>query len=216
MPVKLIKQRMPDTLANKVAKASLEIIADVLDEAGADGDFLVAATKRFHSKVFPKFKFVRYESAVLFCKVRPGGNDTAWEWLITAPSAAEGSRISDVLSGKPAANEEPFNPFPTLEPGEAEPAEPEPAVVTPSETFHAPTVGTIEERFEMARKAAEPYEKKVAELAVSQEQLRQAYQRVEELDKQIATQEKALAADSDGKKAYEALAQINQLLGMGD
>jgi len=91
---------------------------------------------------------------------------------------------------------------------------PEPAPAPPSETFTAATSGTIAERYALAEKNAQPYADRLVKVEGLRSQMQSHFDAAEKLESEIKREEVAAEKDASGKKAYETLHKIKQLLDM--
>jgi hypothetical protein len=212
MTVNVTTYKMPDSMPSQVAKQSVETIKEVLEEHDCEGDFLATAKGRFHSRSFPRFKFVRFENGQLICKLRPGGNDTAWEWWVTPPTGASGDRIASRLRGEPSDEEL----LSAAVPAEFDPDKVAAALAAEEPAEDAPVADVISAKYTKAEKRSEAYAARLAALEELRTELQATKAQVTSLEKQIKDAETALGRDVDGKTAYETVIRIKQLLGMED
>jgi len=242
MALNITTYRMPDGILPKLERTSVALLQEHLEAVGADGDFLATAREQITFRSNIKFKFVRYENGQLICKLKPGDNSTAWTWYVTPPTGVDGDRLGRRLNGEPdddellqAAIPSDFNPgslsqaiqdrmaqrpatpapapavveeLPDKDDDEDEAAD-EPVVPVPKVS---PKGATILERYEAARKLAEPYEARLAKIERLRRDIDDLMKEIEDKEGLIKQLEIESNKDAAGKAAYEKHQQIERLL----
>lgn len=217
MALTITTYRLPDGVTSKIEKGAVELIRQELEKIGAEGDFLATAKEQITIRNF-RFKYVRFENGQLIIKVKPGDNSTAWTWWVTPPTGADGDRLGRLLSGEP--DDDPLAALTAAsEPAPAEPVEvtTDPEEIAPAPTPKSDVVGsvtgqTIAERYDAAKRRAQPYKDRLDKIEAIREEIQHMFTAIEQKEAEVKKLETASQQDSAGKDAFEKLVRIEQLL----
>lgn len=187
-----------------------EMIELLLNRVGLTGVWSVRPLNQIRWRDNERFRIIRFDQGRILVKMRPAGSDSAWEWQLTPPTVVGAgtayTKLLDVDGWDGHTSE--------LERKQRLNQVREQAAVAKTNGHAAvPKVPSIATRLADLQKDAERWANRAEDILVQEVALNERLEAIAKAEESLNALRSTHAADEDGKRAYDALQRLQQMLG---